>query len=440
MSELNTHVPGNGRCQNTGVRTLNNEREVKFMKGRRTLALLAVVSLVLAISGCGSGSATPPPSQDEVIKIGAVGPLSPPGSVAAGAELKNAMEIAIDEINEQGGILGKKLQLVFEDSQGTPEKGVSVMEKLITKDQVIIVTGEAHSSAAKAEMEVAHRYGIPFVISEAWSDELTLRGYREVFRIAPNNKAFSEKVREFVEANGFQRVAAIVEDTDFGIGSMDLIESELRALGLEHKVMIVDRTSLDFVPQLIQLQEFGPDLFVHFVTGAGSFLLVKQAYEIGLSPTSKTAMFMAGMDATFPEFWPNVGEAGRYVVFQSPYHAKAKFTDLTEPFVRKYEARFNRTPTYVALAGYDSILVIAEAIKAAESTDPQKIIEALEVISVTGVRGIMEFPTDKGLGVWYHNADSPMLFLQYTEVNQAVEDAVIVYPADVATANMQSPE
>lgn len=375
----------------------------------------------------------------EYIIIGAVGPLSPPGSVAAGEELKTSMELAIKEINSSGGVLGKQLKLAFEDSRGTPEQGVAAVEKLISREKAVIITGEAHSSAAKAEIEVAHRYGIPFLISEAWSDELTEMGYREVFRIAPNNKSFSEKVKDFIEGNGFKRVAAIVEDTDFGIGNKELIEKEVKSLGLEYNFIIVDRTSMDFVPQLIQLNAFQPDVFIHFVTGPGSYLLVKQSYEVGLAPSYRTAMFMAGMDATFPEYWQTVGSAGQYVVFQSPYHQKAKFTELTEPFVQKYTETYNRIPSYVALAGYDSILVIADAIKMAGSTNSQDLINTLESGSFKGTRGLMEFPTDKSLGVWYHNAQSPMLFLQYTKVNQKVEDAEIIYPKEVATAEMIFP-
>lgn len=392
-----------------------------------------VLMIILIFSICLTGY-----SADEII-IGAVGPLSPPGSVAAGEELKTSMELAVNEINAKGGILGRQLKLVFEDSRGTPEQGVAAIEKLISREKAVIVTGEAHSSAAKAEMEVAHRYGIPFLISECWSDELTEIGYPEVFRIAPNNKSFSEKVREFIVGNGFKRIASIVEDTDFGIGNKDLIEQEVKTLGLDYNFMIVDRTSMDFVPQLIQLNAFEPDLFVHFVTGPGSYLLVKQSYEVGLSPSVDTVMFMAGMDATFPEYWQTVGAAGQYVVYQSPYHNKAQFTDLTEPFVNKYTETYNRTPSYVALEGYDSILIIAEVIETIGGTEPDKIIAALEAGSFKGTRGIMEFPNDKNLGVWYHNAQSPMLFLQYTEINQPVEDSEIVYPKDIATADMIFP-
>jgi len=402
-----------------------------MFKSERIIFLMLMVFLVFSASITSFGA-------DEII-IGAVGPLSPPGSVAAGEELKTSMELAVNEINERGGVLGRQLKLVFEDSRGTPEQGVAAVEKLISREEAVIITGEAHSSAAKAEMEVAHRYGIPFLISECWSDELTEIGYPEVFRIAPNNKSFSEKVREFIVGNGFKRIASIVEDTDFGIGNKDLIEKEVKELGLDYNFMIVDRTSMDFVPQLIQLKAFKPDLFVHFVTGPGSYLLVKQSYEVGLSPSIDTAMFMAGMDATFPEYWPTVGAAGQFVVYQSPYHNKAKFTDLTEPFVKKYTETYNRTPSYVALEGYDSILIIAEVIEKIGGTEPDKIIQTLEEGSFKGTRGIMEFPSDKSLGVWYHNAQSPMLFLQYTEVNQPVEESEIVYPKDVATTEMIFP-
>ncbi|UCF94338.1 MAG: ABC transporter substrate-binding protein, partial [Desulfobacterales bacterium] len=119
----------------------------------------------------------------DTIKIGVVAPLSPPGGVETGQAIVDGAKIAAEEINQAGGLMGKEVELVIGDTAGLPEKGTAVMERLITRDKVIAVGGEGHSSVAMAEIEVAHRYGIPLVISEAWADAITGKGYPEVFRV-----------------------------------------------------------------------------------------------------------------------------------------------------------------------------------------------------------------------------------------------------------------
>lgn len=401
--------------------------------------MLLVLVLLVAAGGCRQPAAsqeqkTPAP---ETIKIGGIGPLSPPGTPALGEELKNAMTLAIEEINEAGGVLGKKLELTFEDSQGTPEKGQAAMEKLITKDQVVAVAGEGHSSAALAEMEVAKRNNVPFIIAEAWSDTLTAKGYRNVFRVTVNNTMFTQKIIEFVKAMGFQRPAIVAEDSDWGIGNIKLLEPAFKEMGLQYKSMVIDRTAKDFTPQLLQLKPFKPDLLINMTTGVACYLVTKQAKEIGLAPTANSLIFAGGADAAYPEIWETVGQAGQYLVWQALYHPKAKFSELTEPFVNKYKARYGRPPTYVGLEGYDCILVLADAIKRAGSTESDKLIDALEKTSLVATRGRITFPTEPG--VHYHNTSCPLLFLQYTEVNQPPDSAEIVFPQEVATAQVKRP-
>ena len=119
------------------------------------------------------------------IVIGWVGPLSPPGGYAEGTNMKNAAELAAKEINDQGGLLGRPVQIVYADTRGTPAEGRTAAERLVQQDKVVAVFGEFHSGVALAEMEVFHRYGIPFMACDVWSDAITAKGYKEVFRNAP---------------------------------------------------------------------------------------------------------------------------------------------------------------------------------------------------------------------------------------------------------------
>ena len=131
----------------------------------------------------------------EPILIGLSITQSPPGSVVQGTQVKDAMEIYRDMINSAGGVLGRPIQFVIEDNQGIPEKGRSAVEKLITKDKVVAITGTHQSSVCLSEIEVAHRYQVPYVNTNCWADSVREKGYPEVFNTSPYNSVVAEEER-----------------------------------------------------------------------------------------------------------------------------------------------------------------------------------------------------------------------------------------------------
>ncbi|HEY0877572.1 MAG TPA: ABC transporter substrate-binding protein, partial [Zeimonas sp.] len=106
---------------------------------------------------------------------------SPPGSVVQGTQVRDGIDIVTKILNDKGGVLGRPLQMIYEDDQGVPEKGRAAAEKLITRDKVVAVTGGHQSSVCLAAIEVAHRYKTPYVNTNCWSDDVRKKGYPEVF-------------------------------------------------------------------------------------------------------------------------------------------------------------------------------------------------------------------------------------------------------------------
>ena len=115
-------------------------------------------------------------------------------------------------------MLDRPIQLVFEDSQGLPEKGRSAVEKLITKDKVVAIAGSHQSSVCLSEIEVAHRYQIPYVNTNCWADSVREKGYPEVFNTSPYNSVVAKSMAETLKAMKVKRVVAFAENTDYGIG------------------------------------------------------------------------------------------------------------------------------------------------------------------------------------------------------------------------------
>ena len=374
---------------------------------------------------------------EDVIKIGVVAPLSAPGGVETGQALVDGAKIAADEINQAGGLLGKKVELVIGDTSGLPEKGTAVLERLITRDKVIAVGGEAHSSVAMAEIEVAHRYGIPLVISEAWADGITARGYPEVFRVTVSNSLIYSKAAKWIREQGFKHVAVIGENSDWGLGVIKVFKDNLDQAGVKVTSFSAERTVTDFTPQLLKLKGSSPpiDFLVDGFTGAGELLMIKQAYELGIAPSKNCALLGAGMDTLYPGFWDTVGEAGIYVLSNPAGLPGLPKTNTSEKFKGVFKSKHNREPDAVAMEGYDTVMLIAEAVKLSDSTDGKALINALEnQVNWEGTRGTIKFSTDKTPDWAYHMwLDVPVFIIQYTELKQDPSKAAILWPDSFAS-------
>lgn len=390
-----------------------------------SIAILAVLNLLPTVSA------------QEVIKIGIVAPLSAPGGVETGQALVEGAKIAAEELNGSGGLLGKKVELVIGDTSGLPEKGTAVLERLITHDKVVAVGGEAHSSVAMAEIEVAHRYGVPLVISEAWADDVTAKGYPEVFRVTVSNSLIYSKAAKWIKDAGFKHVAVIGENSDWGLGVIRVFKESLAEAGVKVTSFSAERTVTDFTPQLLQLKSVSPpvDFLVDGFTGTSELLMIKQAYELGFAPSKTCALLGAGMDTLYPGFWETVGEAGVYVLSNPAGLPGLPKTPTSEKFAKVFRDKLSREPDAVAMEGYDTVMVIAEAVKAAGSTDPKAMIDALETkVEWVGTRGTITFNTGKSPAWAYHMwMDVPVFIIQYTEINQDPSKAAILWPEQYAT-------
>ena len=403
-------------------------RNVKSLSG-------AAVAAALSLSGAAAGAA-------DTIKVGGLAPLSSPGSYQQGPELVLGLQWAVDDVNAAGGVLGKQVELIVEDTQGRPPTGATVVEKLITKDKVVGVAGEYHSSVCKAEIEVFHQHGIPFVIGSCWSDALTAAGYDEIFRTSVYSSKLAENMVAVMMANGIGKAAGLVEDTDYGVGIAKNIEGAIEKLDadIEFSYEVVEKTSKDFVPILLKYKtQVKPEVLIVAVTQPGGFLVLKQAHEIRFAPTADTLYLDGTCTAQNDKvFWDAVKEAGNHVMMSCPYSPSVKLTELGERIKQRYIDQFDRQPNYLPLQGYDAMISLLTAIGNAGSTDGKAIIAALQALRITSTRGDIEFSQEDG--VWHHQWKGvPTFIFQYTEVGQSAGDAAVLYPEQFATAKIMRP-
>ena len=362
------------------------------------------------------------------IKIGVTIAQSPPGSVSQGIQVKDGTEIAAKMINDAGGVLGRQIELVFEDTQGIPEKARAAVDKLITRDKVVAVTGEHQSSGALAGIEVAHRYQIPYINTNAWSDVVREKGYPEVFNPGNFNSRVAIATAEAIKALGAKRVLAFPENTDYGVGLAKLIGEQIKekAPGVEYKYETLDRAAKDFLPALLPLKSDPPDVIVEIMLPPAAYILFNQLNEQGIAPTAKTIIYDASGIADYPDFWQNVGDAAKGMLVFGLYHPKMQLPELGKKVADAYTAKTKNPPNRLLFQAADSVFIIAEAIKAANSTEPAAMIKALEAMKWTGSRGNITFSTEKS-GYRYHQwLDVPYVTFQITAVKQPVADTKLV--------------
>jgi branched-chain amino acid transport system substrate-binding protein len=394
----------------------------RYWKGFTLLVALAVASMGL------TGMAL----AEDTVKVGVVGPRTG-GAAATGTAFEEGIALALDKINGAGGISGKKMEIVFEDTAGDPAKAASGIEKLITKDKVVMVLGESHSSAALAEIDVANRNKVPLIIAEAWHDDITKKNYPYVFRAGPcNSGVVNDNIIGFVKHYGFKRVAIFAENTDWGMGIKDLAEKALKGAGIEYTTIITERKSQDHYAELNKVKKFKPDLILAFVYGFGVHYLIAQAGEVGIVPSQALLLEGAGPPSLWPQFWKTVGQYGNLELFVSRMHEKVMLTPVAKEFDAAYRKKFGKAPTdYKSRSIYDVILIAADAIKRAGATDSDKLVKALEGTELVVSSGTVKFGTEKG-SYAYHQWQPPMLIIQWQDKKQ-----VVVYPIDGKTGDLK---
>ncbi|MDB5612746.1 MAG: transporter substrate-binding protein [Devosia sp.] len=396
------------------------------------LRLLALLGIVFA----GSAFAADP------IPIGVSLAQSPPGSVVQGTQVKDGMEIIKDMINAKGGVLGRPIKLVYEDNQGIPEKGRAATEKLITRDKVVAVTGGHQSSVCLAEIEVAQRYNTPYINTNCWSDDVRKKGYQQVFNPGNYNTRVSSAMAETIASMNVKRVVAFAENTDYGIGQAKLIGEFLKtkAPQVQYKYETLDRAGKDFTPAILALRANPPDMVINVMLPPAAYIVMNQLYEQGVAPSAKTWMYDGAGLADYPDFWQNVKEAGKYMVSFALYHPQMTMPQMGKDFGAEYTRRTKNEPNRLLYQAGDSLLLVVEAIKQANSTDPAAIIKALQTIKFEGVRGAFQFSKEPGI-TFQQWAEVPYVTYQLTDVNQPISKSNLVQPSGqpVDLSKLQKP-
>jgi branched-chain amino acid transport system substrate-binding protein len=417
---------------------------MKKMRDVEIFVLLLVLSCFFL--GLPSSSFADAPKE---IRIGATAPLTGPAA-EAGVALKEGIVLAVEEVNAKGGIYieeaGKNLpiKVFIEDCQSKPEVGVSVGEKLITREKVHVLLGDTfHSSVTMAVMELAPKYGIPVMSLEPVSSEIAKKikkdpkRYWSFWKSNWNSEDLGASpfhTYQYLINNGLfqvknKRIAFIVEDTDWGRSNAqvanDLFEGEgWKSLGIE----IVPLGYTDFYPQLTKIKANDPDILITSFTALSSGVAyTKQFDELGMK-----CGHMAIYYPLRPEYLPQVGDLGEYILWTTTFIDPINVPKHVA-LANKIKKRWKASTSADHATGYDAIYNVADSIKRAGSVNAKAIVEALSKLDREGALGRYVFRQEDH-AVWAGEDYLPIPGIQIQNSKN-----VIIYPTSLATGKYLNP-
>ncbi len=347
------------------------------MSKARVLSLLVVLAVMTSLfAGCAGGGGE--------IKIGAIQPIS--GQVSAyGTQTRDAIQLAVDEINEKGGVLGKKIKLIVEDDEANPEKTVNAFKKLATQDKVIGIVGALTSKCSLAITKEAQQRKIIMISPSSTNDTVTDAG-DYIFRACYNDSFQGQVVAKYALETLKAKNAAILFDNtnDYSKGLRDNFKKKFEELGgkvaAEESYATGDK---DFNAQLTKIKGTNPDvLFIPDYYSTVS-LIAKQVKNQGIKAP------MLGADG-WDEITNNAGDEVIGSFYSNHYSPDADDADV-KSFVTKYQEKYKIVPNALAALGYDATYILVEAIERAKSTDTAKIKDEMMKTDKKYVTGQIKF-------------------------------------------------
>ena len=324
----------------------------------------------------------------EPIKVGVVLPLT--GDQAKFGEIeKNSFLMALEAVNKAGGVNGRPIQLLIEDDTGKPDVGRSAVEKLISQDKVILLTGGYSSSVTYGLCQMAQQRKVPFLVTTGSADKITEQKWDYVFRINPAVSEYPKALLGFLkEVVKPKTVAILYENSLFGQSGHKSFTKDCDAAG--YKILIkegYEHGAVDFKPILIKVKAAKPDLvyMISYVMDAG--LLMRQAKELDLNPK----LFVGGAAGfTLPEFVQNAGAAAENVFSATLWVPNLPYQGAKEYF-DNYKAKFKTPTEYHGAEAYASMQVVADVLKRAKELTPAGVRQALLATDTKTAFGPVKF-------------------------------------------------
>ena len=368
--------------------------------GRASTAWLFLAAVSLFAVACERKSGGAADTTGDIL-VGFYGSLTGDGA-SFGQSSREGAELAVDELNAAGGVLGRKLRLLVEDDQSKPEEASNAVTKLVTQNKVVAVIGEVASRRTLAAAPIAQRYQIPMITPASTNEKVTEVG-DYVFRVCFIDPFQGEVLAKFAYNDLKARKVAILRDQsqDYSVGLTDSVAQHFARLGGQVLPPVsYSGGDADFKAALTRIRSEKPDVL--FATGyySEAAIITRQARELGMK------MPILGGDGWVGDALQNGREALNNTYISNHYSGDNP-DPIVQNFVTTYKKRFNRDPDAIAALGYDAIKVLADSLTRAQSTEGPKLRDAIASADVPGVTGRLKMNAKR-------NVDKPAVVQEVT--------------------------
>ncbi len=337
-------------------------------------SLLVLLALCTLVNACTK-------SENEIL-IGEYDSLTG-GEATFGLSSNRGVRMALDEVNEKGGIKGKKIKLITLDDQSKNEEAASAVTRLITQNKVIAIIGGVASGRSKAAGPIAQKNKIPFVSPASTNPDVTKIG-NYIFRVCFIDPFQGFVMAKFTSENLKLKKAAILRDVknDYSVGLANVFAAELKKMGGEVVADVSYQSGdIDFKGQLTQIRSKNPEVIYipGYYTEVG--LIALQAKQLGIK-----AVLMGG-DGWDSSDLSKIGkEAVNGNYFSNHYSTESTDPVVTE-FIKKFKVKFSESPDALAALGYDAALILTAAMERSDLSSKSIRDELAKTKDFAGVTG-----------------------------------------------------
>ncbi|MFO1414363.1 MAG: ABC transporter substrate-binding protein [Burkholderiales bacterium] len=304
---------------------------------------------------------------------------------------KKGMELAVDEINAAGGVLGRKIEVVARDDNGTPGDAVRVAEELIAREKAVMLLGTFPSNVGLAVADYAKQRKVPFLASEPLTDKMVWdNGNRYTYRLRASTFMQTAMLVPEAAKLGKKRWAIVYPNYEYGQSATAAFKKQMNVLqsgGLEFVEIAVPLGKIDPGPVVQALLDAKPDAIFSSLFGPDLARFVREGQLRGLFKDRPVFNLLGGE----PEYLDPLKDEAPTGWYVTGYPWYAIGTADHKRFLDAYQKRFNDYPRLGSVVGYSTVVAAAAAIRKAGSTDPEKIVAALSGLTFTSPFGPVTF-------------------------------------------------
>lgn len=355
------------------------------------------------------------------VQIGALVPLTRPGWVEAGQHLLAGLELAVREVNDAGGILGRPLELVVRDTAADPQRAAAAVDELAHLG-VAALAGEYHSVVARAAATRADALGLPYLCSSAVLDALTEQPTEWVARLSPPQSRGWQVYADFLLGAGHSRIAVAAQPSVYWATGTRILGDYVASRG--GTVIEPDMSALTLSAVCDELVDHRATALLLLVGHPEPAVSIVKAVR----GDQRLAEIMIGAPAGQPEFaeWAMLpGGDGAAIPFLR--YLPERLSPLGARVEKALREQLAEAPSFVAFEGYDTVAVLAEVLRS-HGADRARIAESWPRVAVDGTRGQIRFSRTPGISVWQW-AGAPV---QVVDRDPAEPDRFRILHADAA--------